>query len=69
MNNLYEILIFLENADVIKINEGGKKHSIQNIMLTKKRVSGLHASGKQFSVELSVDIEELTEALEKAEDE
>ena len=64
MNNLYEILIFLENADVIKINEGGKKHSI---MLTKKRVSGLHASGKQFSVELSVDIEELTEALEKAE--
>jgi hypothetical protein len=45
MNQLYEILKFLQNADIVQVNEG-KKHSIQPLMLTKTRFSGMHASGK-----------------------
>ena len=34
-------------------------------MLSKRRVSGVNATGKKFVVELAIDLSELDEALKK----
>ena len=34
-------------------------------MLSKKRLSGINISGKQFTVELKIDINELNDAIQR----
>jgi hypothetical protein len=53
----------LEPSDFIQVNEisgtPSKVHSLKSLMLSKKRLSGINLSGKQFSVELRIDLFEL----------
>ena len=69
INQVYDILKSLESANILQINEGNgkKKSAISSLMLTKKRVTGQNINGKNFMVELRVDIEELEDALNKCE--
>lgn len=68
MNALYDIVTYLQESGIIKVGSGGKMsdNGAKSLMLTKKRVSGINAPGKVFTVELNVDIEELNLAMKKS---
>ena len=68
MNALYDIVTYLQESGIIKVGLGGKMtdNGAKSLMLTKKRVSGINAPGKVFTVELNVDIEELNLAMKKS---
>lgn len=56
LNQLYEIVMYLQESGILRV---GSRKGVKNMMLSKKRVSGINASGKKFTVELNVDIKEL----------
>jgi hypothetical protein len=68
MNALYDIVTYLQESGIIKVGASGKMtdNGAKGLMLTKKRVSGINAPGKVFTVELNVDIEELNLAMKKS---
>lgn len=71
VGQLFDLCMYLNECNILQVVDksttsnkikGGFK---QPLMLTKKRVTGSKAIGKSFNIELAVDLQELTDALER----
>jgi Cdc6-like AAA superfamily ATPase len=71
LSELFELCSHLNECDIVEVRDknvdtkGGRKSSISPNVLSKKRVGG-KSIGKNFYVELKIDLDELDEALEVA---